>query len=205
MSGKPRMSGARAALEYFRIPDDDDDSRLAEYAHRKQATVIRLIEAGDFHAYPDSLRFIIAVKDAGIRVAAASSSKNAKLFLRKIRLDSFAQEQGIVSPSLRPGLTLLDYFDADVSGRDFAHGKPHPEMFLTAAHELGAAPKDTIVMEDATAGVEAAKAGGMGAIGIARANDADLLAAAHADIVVTTLDDVDFGALTDGRLATKKG
>jgi len=43
--------------------------------------VVRLIEAGDFTAFPDTLRFIIAVKDAGIRVAAASSSKNAKLFL----------------------------------------------------------------------------------------------------------------------------
>ena len=139
ISGKPRMSGARAALEYFHVPDDDD-ARLAEYAQRKQAMVLRLIEAGDFTAYPDALRFIIAVKDTGIRVAAASSSKNAELFLRKIRLDTFAQEQKIASPSVRPGLTLLDFFDADVSGRDFAHGKPDPEMFLTAAHELGVAP-----------------------------------------------------------------
>lgn len=201
MSGKPRMDGARAALEYFHVPDDDDH-RLAQYADRKQAMVVRLIEAGDFTAYPDALRFIIAVKDAGVRTAAASSSKNAKLFLGKIRLDSFAQEQGIVSQSLRPGLTLLEFFDADVSGRDFAHGKPDPEMFLTAAHELGTAPAESIVLEDAAAGVHAAKAGGMSAIGIARAHDEELLAAANADIVVTTLDDVDLGALAEGRLAT---
>ena len=99
---------------------------------------------------------------------------------------------------------LLKYFDADVSGRDFAHGKPDPEMFLTAAHELGTAPEDSIVMEDAPAGVQAAKAGDMAAIGIARANDAGLLAAAHADIVVTTLDDIDLSALANGHLATKK-
>ena len=203
MSGKPRMSGARAALEYFHVPDGDG-RRLAEYADLKQAMVIRLIEAGDFTAYPDALRFIIAVKDAGIRVAAASSSKNADLFLRQIRLDSFAQEDAIVSASVRPGLTLLEFFDADVSGRDFAHGKPHPEMFLTAAHELGTAPENSIVMEDAAAGVQAAKAGDMAAIGIARADDAQLLAAAHADIVVTTLDEVDLSALANGRLATKK-
>ena len=103
------MSGARPALEYFPIPDDDDP-RLAEYPQRKQAMVLRLIEAGDFTAYPDALRFIIAIKDTGIQVAAASS-KNAQLSL-----------------SMRPGLTLLDFFDADVSGRDFAHGKPDPEM-----------------------------------------------------------------------------
>ena len=202
MSGKPRMSGARAALEYFHVPEDG--GRLAEYADRKQAMVIRLIQAGDFTAYPDALRFIIAVKDAGIKVAAASSSKNAGLFLRQIRLDPFARENGIVSASLGPGLTLLEYFDADVSGRDFAHGKPDPEMFLTAAHELGTAPEDSIVMEDAPAGVQAAKAGDMAAIGIARANDAGLLAAAHADIVVPTLDDVDLSALADGRLASLK-
>jgi len=201
MSGKPRMSGARAALEYFHIPDDEDEHRLLAYAQRKQEMVVRLIEAGDFTAYPDALRFIIAVKDAGLRVAAASSSKNAKLFLRKIRLDSFATQEGISSPTLRPGLTLLDYFDADVSGRDLAHGKPHPELFLTAARELGVSPELSVVMEDAAAGVEAAKAGAMGAIGIARKDDAELLAAAGADIVVRTLDEVDLAALSDGRLA----
>jgi beta-phosphoglucomutase-like phosphatase (HAD superfamily) len=74
-------------------------------------------------------------------------------------------------------------------------------MFLTAAHELGVEPEDSIVMEDASAGVEAAKAGRMGAIGIARRDDGDLLAAAGADIVVNTLDEVDMGALAEGGLA----
>ena len=202
VSGKPRLSGARAALEYFHVPDEQG-LRLAEYAEHKQEMVVRLIKAGEFTAFPDALRFIIAVKDAGIRVAAASSSKNAKLFLGKIRLDTFARKQGITSASLRPGLRLLDFFDADVSGREFARGKPDPEMFLAAAGELGVAPEHAMVMEDAAAGVEAAKAGGMGAIGIARADDADLLAKAGADIVVTTLDEVDLAAVGRGRLERK--
>jgi beta-phosphoglucomutase-like phosphatase (HAD superfamily) len=201
VSGKARMSGARAALEYFHVPDVD--ARVDEYARRKQEMVIRLIEVGDFTSYTDALRFIIAVKDVGVRVAAASSSKNAALFLSKIRLDLFAQEQRISSPLLHAGLSLLEFFDADVSGRDFAHGKPHPEMFLTAAQELGVEPREATVLEDAAVGVEAAKAGGMGAIGIARAEDADLLAAAGADIVVTSLDDVDTAALADGRLQVR--
>ena len=202
MSGKPRMSGARAALEHFGVPDPD--VRVTEYAQHKQTIVVRLIEAGDFTAYPDALRFIIAVKDAGIPTAAASSSKNAGLFLRQIRLDTFAEEHGISSTSVRPGLSLLEFFDADVSGRDFEHGKPHPEMFLTDAAELGVAPEHAVVMEDATSGVEAAKAGGMAAIGIARADDEDLLEAAGADIVVTTLDQVDVAALADGRLTKRE-
>jgi beta-phosphoglucomutase-like phosphatase (HAD superfamily) len=199
VSGKPRMSGALAALEHFGVPDAG--TRAVEYADRKQEMIVRLIEAGEFTAYDDALRFIIAVKDAGLVVAAASSSKNAGLFLRTIRLDAFASEHGISSSSVGPGCTLLDIFDADVSGRDFEHGKPHPEMFLTAAAELGVAPAEAIVLEDATAGVQAAKAGGMAAIGIARFDDADLLVAADADIVVETLDEVDLGALADGRLA----
>jgi beta-phosphoglucomutase-like phosphatase (HAD superfamily) len=202
MSGKPRMSGARAALDYFQVPDAG--RRAAEYAQRKQEMVVRLVKAGDFTAYPDALRFVITSKDAGLLIADASSSKNATLLLSKIRLDTFAQEQGISSPSVRPGLSLLDYFDADLSGRDFAHGKPDPEIFVTAAHELGVEPRDAMVLEDASAGVQAAKAGDMAAIGIARAHDADLLAAAGADIVVTTLDDVDTAALSEGRLATRK-
>jgi beta-phosphoglucomutase len=201
MSGKPRMSGARAALDYFEVPDAE--TRVEAYAERKQTMVIELIEAGEFTAYPDALRFIIAVKDAGIRVAAASSSKNAGLFLRKIRLDTFAEEQGITSESLRPGLTLLEFFDADVSGRDFAEGKPHPEMFLTAAEELAIPPEHNFVIEDADSGVQAAKAGNMAALGLARADDEELLAAAGADLVVTSLDDVDLGTLFDGRLAKK--
>ena len=202
LSGKPRLAGARDALEYFHVPDVD--TRADTYAARKQSMLVELIDAGDFTAFPDALRFIIAVKDGGIPVAAASSSKNAVLFLKRIRLDTFAEEHDIASASLRPGLTLLDFFDANVSGRDFKHGKPHPEMFLTAADELGVTPERSMVLEDAPAGVEAAKAGHMAAIGIARADDSDLLAAAGADVVVTTLDDVDLGALRDGRLAAKR-
>lgn len=69
---------------------------------------MHLIQAGDFTTYPDALRFVIATKDAGMLVADASSSKNAALFLRQIRLDTLAREHGISSPTLRPGLTLLD-------------------------------------------------------------------------------------------------
>jgi beta-phosphoglucomutase-like phosphatase (HAD superfamily) len=202
VSGKPRMSGARAALDYFHVPDADQ--RVGEYAQRKQDMVVRLIEAGDFTAYPDALRFVIAVKDAGLLIADASSSKNATMLLSKIPLDTFAQQQGITSPTLRPGLSLLGYFDVDLSGRDFAHGKPDPEIFLTAARELGVEPGQAVVLEDAAAGVQAAKAGGMTAIGIARADDTQLLAAAGADIVVTTLDDVDTATLAAGRLARWK-
>jgi beta-phosphoglucomutase len=202
MSGKPRMSGARAALDYFKVPDVD--SRAVAYANLKQPMVVDLIKAGKFTAYPDALRFILAVKAAGIRVAAASSSKNARLFLRQIRLDEFAEAQGLSYDFVTPGLSLLALFDVDVSGRDFAHGKPDPEIFLTAAAELGSQPHRCFVIEDAVFGIQAAKAGGMAALGIARAGDADILAKADADLVVSSLDDVDVESLIDGVLTKSR-
>jgi beta-phosphoglucomutase-like phosphatase (HAD superfamily) len=175
------------------------------YADRKQSMVVELIEAGKFSAYPDALRFVLAVRAAGIRIAAASSSKNAGLFLRQIRLDTFAQDEGLAYDFVTPGLTLLDVFDADISGRDFPQGKPHPEIFLTAASELGVEPRAAFVVEDAVSGIQAAKAGALAALGVARADDEDALAAADADLVVTTLDDVDLDGLAEARLARRAG
>ena len=203
MSGKPRMAGALAALQYFNVPDAEQ--RAVTYGERKQSMIIELINAGKFHAYPDALRFIMAVRDLGVPVAAASSSKNADLFLAQIRLDTFAQQEGLHYDFVRPGLSLLEFFDADLSGRDFAHGKPHPEIFLTGAHELGVPPAECFVVEDAVSGIQAAKAGDMAALGIARADDADALSAAHADLVVTSLDDVDVHRLPEGRLTRRNG
>jgi beta-phosphoglucomutase len=201
MSGKPRMSGALAGLEYFKIPKAQD--RVETYAAHKQKLLIQLIEAGEFKAYPDALRFVLAVRATGIPVAAASSSENADLFLSRIRLDTFAEKEGLTYDFLRPGLSLRDLFDADLSGRDLARGKPDPEIFLTAAAELSIAPGQCFVVEDAVSGVQAAKAGGMAALGVARADDQDLLAAANADLVVTTLDEVNVARLASHQLTTR--
>ena len=198
VAGMPRLAGARAALEFFGVPDLD--GRAERYAAVKQERVVRLIREGRFMAFPDALRCILAVKDRGIRVAAASSSKNAKLFLERIRLDTFAAEQRLDYEFVHEGMTLDQLFDADISGRDLPRGKPDPMIFLTAAEELGLPPDACFVIEDAASGVQAAKAGGMAAIGVARHGDQDLLVGAGADLVVTTLDDVSMPALAEGRL-----
>lgn len=199
VSGRPRTVGARAALEHFGVPDLD--RRTEQYAAAKQERITALIDAGDFTAFPDALRFVIAVKAAGFPVAAASSSKNANRLLSRIRLDTFAAEQGLDHPFLTPGRTLLELFDANTSGRDFPRGKPDPEIFVAAAEDLGVPAAACFVAEDAPNGVRAAKAGGMAALGVARLDDRDLLAGAGADLVVATLDDVAVDALAEGRLA----
>ena len=101
------------------------------------------------------------------------------------------------------GSTLLSVFDADLSGTDVPRGKPDPALFLLAAKALGIAPTQCLVVEDAPAGIAAARAGGMAALGIARLHDEALLRAASADLVVTSLDQVDTAAVPAGTLRTR--
>ncbi len=184
VAGKPRMAGALAALVALGVPDAA--AQVGAYADRKQAKLELLIADGHVAAFPDALRFVAAVSALGWPMAVASSSKNAIAMLRQIRLAD--------------GRELLPLFSANVCGRDLRHGKPNPEIFQIAAKELHMTPGHCFVAEDAPAGVQAARAGGMAALGVARLHDAAGLHAAQADIVVTSLDDVSIGALTDGRL-----
>jgi beta-phosphoglucomutase len=184
VAGKPRLSGACAALEALGVPDAE--RQAAAYAERKQERIEALIAAGSFEAFADALRFVQAVGALGLPMAAASSSKNANRMMQPTRLPS--------------GRSLLDAFSANVCGRDLRRGKPDPEIFVLAATELGVAPGHCFVVEDAPAGVQAARAGGMAALGVARLGDAALLQAAGADLVVTSLDEVDVAELACGRL-----
>jgi beta-phosphoglucomutase len=82
-------------------------------------------------------------------------------------------------------LKLTPYFQALVSAEDVSKGKPDPEVFLTAAARLNAAPVRSIVVEDAAAGVEAARRAGMRSIGVTRKGTllpADLVVASLADL-----------------------
>jgi len=135
------------------------------------------------------------VKAAGRRVCAASSSKNADGFLRAVPVGPFAARDGLAYPFVTGATTLLDLFDANVNGRDVPRGKPDPALFLAAAEALGLAPGRCFVVEDAPAGIAAAKAGGLYAIGVARHDDAAALHAARADVVTTRLDTVDVATL----------
>ncbi len=187
VAGRPRLAGARAALQALGVPDAE--GKAGHYAERKQARLETLIKAGCVTAYPDALRFLHAVRALGWPVAAASSSKNANGMMRRIH--DGAKD------------TLLSIFDANVCGRDFAHGKPAPDIFLLAAAELKTLPAHCFVVEDAPAGIQAARAGGMAAIGIARHDDAAGLRSAGANLVVGTLDDVAVEMLAQGLLCSR--
>jgi HAD superfamily hydrolase (TIGR01509 family) len=184
VAGKPRLDGALAALRCLGV--EDAAKRAVDYATRKQARLVALIADGHVAAFPDALRFAQAVASLGWPVAVASSSKNATAMMASITMPS--------------GRGLLDLFSANVCGRDLKHGKPDPEIFLLAAGALGVDPARCLVVEDAPSGIEAARRGAMAALGVARLGDTALLVAAGADLVVTSLDDVDLGVLAQGRL-----
>ncbi|GJD99929.1 HAD family hydrolase [Methylobacterium isbiliense] len=187
VAGKRRLEGARAVLE--RLGGAGAAARAAAYAERKQALIDRLIAEGSFVAFPDAIRLAVALKVAGLRMALASSSKNADAMLARVGLPD--------------GCTLLSLFDADLSGRDVPRGKPDPALFLLAAEAVGVPPAQCVVVEDAPAGIAAARAGGMASLGIARLGDEALLREAGADLVVKSLDEVDVAALAGGVLRAR--
>ncbi len=165
VAGKKRLDGARAALARHGVVGE---AEIHAYAEAKQARFLALVAAGDFTVFADAVRFLNRARTQGLKLAAASSSKNASALLA------------------RAGLAAL--FDADVCGRDVPRGKPAPDLFLLAGSELGVVPTACVVLEDAPAGIVAAKAAGMAALGIARHGEAAALRDAGADDVVERLD-----------------
>jgi beta-phosphoglucomutase len=114
--------------------------------------------------------FFAQVKKENIKTALGSVSKNAKLILERIG--------------------MLSDFDAIIDGTKIAKGKPDPEVFLKGAEELGVLPTECLVFEDAVAGVDAAKNGGMKAVGIGKKE-----VLTRADVVVENLVGIDIHAL----------
>jgi beta-phosphoglucomutase len=184
VAGKPREDGALAALKALGVADAE--KRAAEYAENKQKRLEELIAQGAVSAYPDALRFVAELKKIGLPMAVASSSMNANAMLKKIR---FSDDQ-----------SLLEVFSVNATGRKLKHGKPNPEIFLDAASDLKMPPAHCFVAEDAPAGIEAAKAGGMFGLGVARHHDGTSLRKVGADLVVTHLDQIDVAELAKGRV-----
>jgi beta-phosphoglucomutase family hydrolase len=154
------------------------DDQVAQIDDRKEE-LFREILAADFPAMEGAVELIDALAAADFSLAVGSSGppENVGLVLDK--------------------LSRRDRFQAVVTGRDVTRGKPDPQVFLLAAERLGLPPGRCVVIEDAPAGVAAAKAAGAKCLGLASAGrDPALLAAA--DRVVGSLrkiDAVDFDRL----------
>jgi len=114
---------------------------------------------------PGAKEFLEACRTSGIKTALGSASKNSSTILSKIGLS--------------------DMFDTIVDGNHVSKAKPDPEVFLKGAEALGVQPADCVVFEDAIAGVEAAKNGGMKVVGIGSPETLK-----EADMVVSGLDKI---------------
>lgn len=181
VDGTARLDGIRAVLRSrrLRLPDGaDQDATDAATVHglgnRKNAEFLRVLDRDGVRAFPGSVGLVQALARARVPMAVVSSSKNARVVLE------------------RAG--LLEYFSVIVDGLVAAQrgipGKPAPDMFLTAARELGVTPARSVAVEDAVSGVASAHAGRFWVIGVDRGADADALRAAGADEVVTDLGDI---------------
>ena len=180
VDGKPRYDGVRDFLRSrgIDLPEGDSDPSPPEESvrglgDRKNRMVNEAIEAGEVRAYPGSVAWLRALRDAGIRTALVSSSGNARAVLDAV------------------GLT--DCFDARVDAvvaeERGIPGKPAPDTFLEAARDLGVAPERAVVVEDAISGVRAGRAGGFGLVlGVARQGNERELEENGAHRVVRDLD-----------------
>jgi beta-phosphoglucomutase family hydrolase len=181
VDGKKRADGVRSFLASrgIQLPEGHpDDPPAAATIHglgnRKNELVLAKL-AGGVEVYPGSVRYVEALRDAGLGRAVVSSSANTKTVLEVTELDK-----------------LFDVVvDGVVAERDGLAGKPAPDTFLAAAKALGIAPAAAAVFEDALAGVEAGRAGGFGfVVGVDRVGQADELGRHGADVVVTDLADL---------------
>jgi beta-phosphoglucomutase family hydrolase len=170
VDGKLRMDGARSFLASRGIQPPDEI--VHDLATRKDGLLVALLHEERVETYDGSVRFVRAVRQAGLRTAVVSASKHCEDML----------ESG----------GIADLFDARVDGVVAAEqhlaGKPAPDTFLAAAHAVGVAPAQSAIVEDALAGVEAGRAGHFGyVVGVDRAGQAAELKRHGADIVVTDL------------------
>lgn len=123
---------------------EDEQLALADAKNRHYQELIATMTPQDL--LPGALDALAAVRAAGLKTGLASVSKNAFTVLDR--------------------LGIRDRFDTVVDAARIANSKPHPEIFLTAAAQLGLAPQDCLGVEDAVAGVASIKDAGMVAVGV---------------------------------------
>jgi beta-phosphoglucomutase-like phosphatase (HAD superfamily) len=186
ISGKPRLDGARAALAFFKVPDPDGEFSK-EYSIEKQRVFLQKIERGEFKVYEDALQVLLEARRRGIQLVAASSSKNATHILERIFVRDVAAAGDVAPEFIGHQTTMVQLFDSNVCGMDVKKGKPDPEIFIRAASSVGLGPGECLVIEDAVAGIQAAKAGSMFCVGVARLNNEQELKNANADVVTDDL------------------
>jgi beta-phosphoglucomutase family hydrolase len=179
VDGKPRYDGVRSFLASrgVELPEGGPgDPPGAETIHGlgdlKNEMVLKLIREHGVQPYEGSVRYVKAVRAAGLSRAVVSSSTNCRDVLAAAGIEDLFEE----------------IIDGVVAEHEQLAGKPAPDTFLAGARALGVEPVQAAVFEDALAGVEAGRAGHFGfVVGVDRVGQAEALRARGAGVVVGDL------------------
>ena len=179
VDGKPRYDGVRSFLASrgIELPEGDtSDPPSAEtvcgLGNRKNELVLALLRRDGVEVYEGSVRYVRAVRDAGLHRAVVSASDNTREMLKAAGIEDLFEVR----------------IDGIVAAERHLRGKPAPDPFLAAAAELKVPAAEAAVFEDALAGVEAGRAGNFGyVVGVDRVGQRQALLEHGADVVVDDL------------------
>ncbi len=164
LKGISRMESLELILKWGNVSLSEEEK--IDWATRKNAWYLDLV----MQMTPNEVlkgvpEFLKSLRENGIKIALGSASKNSRLILEKIN--------------------MIDYFDAIIDGNNITKGKPDPQVFLLGAEATNCKPEECVVFEDALAGVQAGKAGGMKVVGV---GDASVLT--EADFVISSFEEM---------------
>ena len=164
LKGISRMESLDLILGWGNVTLTEEEKQ--DWATRKNSWYLELVkEMTSNEVLPGVKDFLDILKENNIKIALGSASKNSKLILERIE--------------------MLSYFDAIIDGNNITKGKPNPEVFLLGAEATNCKPEECVVFEDALAGVQAGKAGGMKVVGV---GSPEILI--EADIVIATFEEM---------------
>ena len=170
LKGVSRMRSLDILLGIGKINlTDTEKLLLAENKNNRYLEYVRQMTEEEI--LPGVSEFLDELREQGIQIALGSASKNAPLILDRIQ--------------------LMEKFDAIVDGNAVSKAKPDPEVFLRCAELLGVEPVTCLVFEDAQAGIEAARNGGMQVIGVGSPENLSL-----ADHYIPGFEKLDFDLLS---------
>lgn len=184
VDGKPRMEGVQCFLRSRNINlpwgnenDSPDTITVCGLGNRKNEQFQKVLSERGADVYQTTIDLVKQIIKKGYKVGVASSSKNCETVLKIAKIRDLFETvvDGVVSSELK------------------LRGKPEPDIFITAAKNLGVLnPKEAIVVEDAVSGVQAGRNGNFGLVlGIARHKEhRQSLKENGADIVVDDLGDI---------------
>ena len=182
VDGKPRYDGVKSFLESrnieipFGSPEDTSDMEtVCGLGNKKNDAFNEVLRTEGVEVYPSTVKLMEQLRKEKIHVGVASSSKNCEAVLDAAGLSHLVETR----------------VDGVVSAQTGLKGKPAPDIFLTAAKNLGCDYHYSVVVEDAVSGVAAGKNGNFGLVlGVARENNKPGLWANGADKVVEDLEEI---------------